>query len=102
MKAFLPLVFSAKFSLVNSTAPEAFAVEAAGLPEVAALITFPLMIALIWASLAINVKRWHDRDKSGLWILIGVIPILGPIWNFIETGCLRGTVGPNRFGNDPT
>jgi len=58
-------------------------------------------IPLLWASLAIQTKRWHDRDKSGLWILIGLIPLVGAIWSFIETGCLKGTEGPNRFGNDP-
>jgi uncharacterized membrane protein YhaH (DUF805 family) len=57
---------------------------------------------LIWASLAVHVKRWHDRDKSGWWTLINLIPYIGPVWSFIELGCLRGTPGPNRFGDDPT
>ena len=61
-----------------------------------------LYLAMMWISLAITVKRWHDRDKSGWWILIGWVPIIGPIWQFVETGCLRGTTGTNRFGPDPT
>jgi len=56
-----------------------------------------VMIALIWPSLAVQIKRWHDRDKSGWWYLICMIPIVGPIWAFIELGFLRGTSGPNRF-----
>ncbi|WP_435050934.1 DUF805 domain-containing protein [Desulfosarcina widdelii] len=24
--------------------------------------------------------RWHDRDKSGLWILIKIVPIIGLLW----------------------
>jgi uncharacterized membrane protein YhaH (DUF805 family) len=56
---------------------------------------------LVIASLALQVKRWHDRDKSGWWILIGFVPIIGGIWAFIECGCLRGTDGPNQFGPDP-
>lgn len=51
--------------------------------------------------LANQVKRWHDRGKSGLWVFIAFIPIIGSIWVFIETGFLRGTDGPNKFGPDP-
>jgi uncharacterized membrane protein YhaH (DUF805 family)/DnaJ-domain-containing protein 1 len=57
-----------------------------------------LTFALIWPGLAISVKRWHDRDKSGWWVLINIIPWIGPIWSFIEQGFLPGTNGPNRFG----
>ena len=62
----------------------------------------PLYVLMIWISLAISVKRWHDRDKSGWWVLIGMVPVIGPLWQFIETGCLRGTVGRNQYGPDPT
>lgn len=63
---------------------------------------FALYLPMLWVFLAITVKRWHDRGKSGFWVLIGFIPIIGGIWQFIETGCLRGTVGPNEYGEDPT
>src|SRR5262245_14896631 len=33
-----------------------------------------------WISLAVSVKRWHDRDKSGWWVLIGLVPLVGLIW----------------------
>ena len=56
-------------------------------------------LLIIWPSLAITIKRWHDRDKSGWWILIGIIPYLGLIWAFIETGFLPGTKGPNQYGS---
>ena len=59
-------------------------------------------LAIIWPALAITVKRWHDRDKSGWWVLINIVPILGPIWALVENGFLRGTEGENRFGGDPT
>jgi uncharacterized membrane protein YhaH (DUF805 family) len=55
----------------------------------------------LWASLAITVKRYHDRNKLGGWILIGIIPYVGWIWMIIELGFLKGTVGPNQFGTDP-
>ncbi len=50
-------------------------------------------------SLAVSVRRLHDRDYSGWWILLaftGIGYILLIIWY-----CMRGTAGPNRFGPDP-
>jgi len=65
-------------------------------------IASPLFILIIlWPFLAMHVKRWHDRDKSGWWFLIGIIPIVGPIWALVETGFLTGTEGTNRFGDNP-
>jgi uncharacterized membrane protein YhaH (DUF805 family) len=103
-----------------------------------------LLVAL-WPSIAILVKRIHDRNKPGWMCLILYVPAtllstllvvwlaeaiaeaaatgtfsppaLGPLgisvillamisaivglWFFVEFGCLRGTVGPNRYGADP-
>jgi|SRR5882672_8111398 len=68
----------------------------------AGMIILPLVgLAIIWPALAIQAKRWHDRDKSAWWILIGLIPFIGPLWALIENGFLRGTEGQNRFGADP-
>jgi uncharacterized membrane protein YhaH (DUF805 family) len=51
-------------------------------------------------SLAVGVRRLHDLDKSGWWLLIGIIPIVGAIiliiW-FVK----QGTTGDNKFGPDP-
>lgn len=58
-------------------------------------------LLMIWPYLAIQVKRCHDRDRSGWFLLISLIPIVGAIWLFVELGCLRGSVGDNRFGPDP-
>src|SRR3989442_838961 len=57
-----------------------------------------LWLIIAWPSFAISTKRWHDRDKSGWWNLINLIPLIGTIWSFIECGFLLGTNGPNRFG----
>lgn len=54
-----------------------------------------------WAKLAVLVKRWHDRDKSGWWVLIGLIPLIGGIWMLIECGFLDGTPGSNKYGPSP-
>jgi uncharacterized membrane protein YhaH (DUF805 family) len=55
-----------------------------------------------WIFLAVNVKRWHDRGKSGMWLLIWLVPVIGPIWLLVELGFLRGTDGWNDYGPDPT
>ena len=60
-----------------------------------------LMVLTIWPSICVYGKRYHDRDKSAWWILIALVPIIGGIWMLIECGLLRGTDGPNRFGEDP-
>ncbi|MBK1817167.1 DUF805 domain-containing protein [Luteolibacter yonseiensis] len=55
-----------------------------------------------WIILALLTKRWHDLGKSGNWTLIGLIPFIGPIWVFIECGWVRGTLGRNKYGRDPS
>ena len=59
------------------------------------------LASLIPATL-VYIKRWHDRDKSGWWMLITLVPIIGSIWLLIELGFLAGTPGVNRFGPPPT
>jgi uncharacterized membrane protein YhaH (DUF805 family) len=56
---------------------------------------------LIWPSLAVSIKRWHDRDKSGWWVLIVLVPFIGWIWALVETGFLAGTPDRNQYGPDP-
>jgi uncharacterized membrane protein YhaH (DUF805 family) len=58
-------------------------------------------LLFLYPALAIYAKRWHDRGKSGWWTLIGLVPIIGGIWLLVELGFLRGTEGPNQYGNDP-
>ena len=82
-----------------------------------------LYIPLVWVGLAISAKRRHDRDKSAWWLLlVYAVPLvlsaassrIGDsgffldlaglaiiIWAFVELGCLRGTIGPRRYGPDP-
>ena len=60
-----------------------------------------LLIFGIWPLWIVAIKRWHDRDKSGWWMLIALVPIIGQFWQLIENGFLRGTSGPNRYGPDP-
>ena len=59
------------------------------------LLFFPVFW---WVALAVSVKRWHDRGKSGWWVLIGLVPVIGGWWALIETEFFPGTDGENRFG----
>jgi uncharacterized membrane protein YhaH (DUF805 family) len=51
-----------------------------------------------WVCLAAAVKRWHDRNKSGGWVFIALIPLVGAVWALVETGFLEGTSGENTYG----
>lgn len=50
-------------------------------------------------ALAVAVRRLHDIDRTGWWVLIS-LTVIGIIL-LIVWFCMRGTQGPNRFGNDP-
>jgi uncharacterized membrane protein YhaH (DUF805 family) len=65
------------------------------------IVYFVMLIPAMWIGVCLQIKRWHDRDKSGWWVLIGLIPIVGPIRAFVEAGCLDGTQGPNKYGASP-
>jgi uncharacterized membrane protein YhaH (DUF805 family) len=92
------------------------------IPMLLSAIGTPLFL---WVYLAISIKRLHDRDRSGWWMLpFFVVPglysqfvdrlpdsyvafplalamfVLG-IWGFVEMYCLRGTRWTNRFGTNP-
>jgi uncharacterized membrane protein YhaH (DUF805 family) len=79
-------------------------------------------IALFVSGVAVGIKRLHDRDKSGWWLLLfyvvpgvfdGMDRVLEPnlifnlislaisLWMIVELGFLRGTFGPNQYGPDP-
>jgi uncharacterized membrane protein YhaH (DUF805 family) len=87
-------------------------------------------IVIFISGLAVGVKRLHDRNKSGWYLLVfyvvpGILMLaaigayfamedggtvaagLGfaafaiGVWAFVELACLRGTVGPNAYGPDP-
>jgi uncharacterized membrane protein YhaH (DUF805 family) len=90
---------------------------------VAVLVAGPIIIS----ATAIAVKRLHDRNRTGWWLLGSYLPVVAGIgianwpvlqesirmlvgtlvvfpllvWAFIDLGCRRGTIGPNRYGGDP-
>src|SRR5262245_13741641 len=57
-------------------------------------------LALLLPTIAVAIRRLHDLDRTGWWYLLVFLPIIGAIWLFVWF-CMRGTIGPNRFGPDP-
>ena len=57
-------------------------------------------LAVLLPSIAVTVRRLHDTDRTGWWILLGFIPIIGGIVLLVFY-VLEGTRGPNRYGPDP-
>jgi uncharacterized membrane protein YhaH (DUF805 family) len=76
----------------------AFAASAQPVVLVPAII---VRFAMLWPWFAISAKRWHDRDKSGVWSLITFVPLIGGIWMLVECGFLRGKSGSNDYGPAP-
>ena len=109
------------FKLVD---PEAYrSVTLADVPRL--LIKLAVTLLLMWVYFATFIKRLHDRDKSGWWMVpFFVLPGLynqfadripdSPadlpldiaaavlcVWGFVEMYCLKGSRKTNRFGPDP-
>ena len=57
-------------------------------------------LAILLPGIAVSVRRLHDLDRSGWWYLLVLIPVVG--WIVLLVWFIgRGTVGSNRFGEDP-
>jgi uncharacterized membrane protein YhaH (DUF805 family) len=57
-------------------------------------------LAILIPSLAVTVRRLHDIDRSGWWILIALVPLIGTIV-LLVFALLEGTPGTNRYGPNP-
>ena len=64
------------------------------------LISLALVVLLFIPAITSQVRRFHDKDKSGWFILINLIPFVG--WIIVLVICIdKGTAGKNRFGEYP-
>ena len=63
-------------------------------------ITGLLVLVLLLPTLGISVRRLHDTNKSGWWVLIGLIPVVGWL-GLIYLWAQPGSQGTNPFGTDP-
>ncbi len=67
---------------------------------VAGLLLMLVAAALIIPSIAVQVRRFHDQDKSGWMALLNFVPFVGGLIVLIFM-LLEGTHGPNSYGPDP-
>ncbi len=72
-----------------------FAVATA-LGVIGVILMIGLYVALIVPSVAVGIRRLHDTNKSGWWMLIGLIPFGGLV--LLVFLILEGTNGPNDHG----
>ncbi len=84
------------FSLINFVLHLAFGVEGF-MSNAADLI---VSILGIGCYITLMIRRLHDLDKGGIWVLLNFIPGINLIF-FIYLLCVKGTEGYNRFGEDP-
>ena len=57
-------------------------------------------LAVLLPSIGVSIRRLHDTDRSGWWLLIALIPLVGFIVLLVFY-FMEGTNGDNRFGADP-
>ena len=63
-------------------------------------LTTLLLLGTLVPSIAVGIRRLHDLDKSGWWLLLALIPLIGGLvllFFFVS----EGTRGPNQYGPDP-
>jgi uncharacterized membrane protein YhaH (DUF805 family) len=90
-------IFGANAVMISDDPQKALA----DMGPVTSIVLLIFVVAATWISIAVGIKRFHDRNKSGVWILIIFVPLIGSLWYLIECGFLRGTPGPNNYGPDP-
>jgi len=57
-------------------------------------------LAILIPGIAVSVRRLHDTDRSGWWLLIGLIPLIGAIVLLVFM-VQDGKLGQNKFGSNP-
>lgn len=83
---------------VGETIPDSVANATPGQQLSSYAVIIVALLLSIWINLATAIKRFHDRNKSGWWFLIGFIPFVGAFWLLFECGIRAGDNGSNNFG----
>ena len=94
MFSLISLLIMVGFVLVDATMGFEIGDEELG------LLSTIYVLAVLIPSLAVSVRRLHDTDRSGWWVLIGIVPLIGDIVLLIFF-VLDSTPGDNRFGPNP-
>lgn len=101
------LMLAGGFDLANLANPDAAAPEPGPLFWVGVAGISVFVLGTFIPGLAVTIRRFHDRNMSGWWVLgfalLGAIPVVGGLASIAQIVILAlpGTKGPNRFGEDP-
>lgn len=57
-------------------------------------------LAVLLPSIGVAIRRLHDTNRTGWWLLVSLIPLVGWIW-IIVLLALAGDIGPNKYGQPP-
>lgn len=93
----LYIIFSITTAILQAIPEDAGGLASIG-TAIFSLAAFVQMVFLIWIGVAVSVKRFHDHNKTGWWVLVGLIPLVGLVWLLVELGLLPGSPGMNRYG----
>lgn len=94
------VLFNFIFSIAASILDEFLDLKIGSGLNASGIISTLYSLFVLIPGLAISIRRLHDINKSGWWILINLIPIIGWIWYFVLT-VTEGTHGNNDYGKDP-
>ena len=67
----------------------------------AVFLFFVIYLPCSWMHFAVAIKRFHDLDHSGLYVLFFLVPVVGLLL-FLFLGFAKGDTGENRFGPEPS
>ena len=95
----LPVNEGAADEVVDAGGIDALLGTSSSLSNIGLLSGIYSLVVLI-PSLAVTVRRLHDIDRTGWWILIGLVPLIGAIV-LLVLALLDGTPGNNRYGPNP-
>jgi uncharacterized membrane protein YhaH (DUF805 family) len=100
-RSFFWAVFIGCFIFLMAIGGVAIATDMEGDSPYRAILGLTYLLFAGWINMATQVKRWHDRDRSGWMFLFNMVPFVGWIYCVIVLGLLKGTSGANRYGPDP-
>jgi uncharacterized membrane protein YhaH (DUF805 family) len=88
------------FTLVNAAVYVVLNILATQVSMYIGYLAIAYMLGILVPSIAVAIRRMHDIGKSGWWVLIALVPLIGGIW-FLVLTVTAGQSGSNAYGADP-
>lgn len=94
------LFYTILYLVVWSIDAAGMVMENKAMSLVGSALIFLFTLGLLVPTWAVCIRRLHDVGKSGWYILVNLIPIIGCIWFFILM-CTDSQSGTNKYGDNP-